>query len=176
MIIRVNNLEFNFKDVRKNNEIISFYHQEKSYICKKVDLTKSFSNEPFSVTSRVNIQIKNSFVIDMIKNSMKSYVSLTGSESSINDSLCELFTLFKISTNLLIKKNMSSKIGYIFINYSFNKIDNEFLNLIHSYQKKNDKFYSFILLMMRQKNEVILDFIDIEDDENFDFIDFLLDD
>jgi hypothetical protein len=112
----------------------------------------------------------------MIKNSLKTYVYSTKNRyNEFNESLIDFFTLFKITSNLIVKRNMTSKICYLLINNSIENVNQDFYNLLDSYQKNNDKFFNFILLILKQKNKFVFEYLNIEDNEDFDIYDFILD-
>lgn len=131
-----------------------------------------------------NIKINDSKIkyddyFNFLKNSLENYTSID--EEKIVDSFENYFTYFKITTNPLVRENMTSKILYLLVNsYSLdiNIFKNKKINdLIDSHIYSNDKYFKYIKITMKLKLiESTNKKINIEfDTDNFNILDFILD-
>ena len=126
-----------------------------------------------------NIQY-NKFV-SILKNSLDVYIDTNNYE----DVLEECFNYFKITTNQLVKRNMSQKIGYIVIKSVENNLENIIFKLqkiLNEYLNKNKSSFSDcdelaflkIIANLNSVEKVDLDIFS-PDDDRFSLLDFILD-
>ena len=116
------------------------------------------------------------FFIDMLKLSIDNYVNYNNND--INNLIDEYFSYFKITTNILVKKNISCKIIHIFINNFVILKNSNVIKKIKEYLfSKNDNYYIFLKFMfnLRSINKKFLHNKNINDEYYFTFFDFLMD-
>ena len=117
------------------------------------------------------------FFIDMLKLSIDNYVNYNNNDD-INNLVEEYFSYFKITTNILVKKNISCKIIHIYIN-NFKLLKNScMIKKIKEYILiKNDNYYTFLkfMLNLRSINENFSHIKPINEECYFTFFDFLMD-
>lgn len=126
-----------------------------------------------------NTKVKYDDYVTFLKTSLEHYVSFDiGKEEETFENY---FTYFKITTNPLVKENMTSKIIYFLIN-SYDHDNNIFKNkkindLLDSYIYKSDKYFNFLKITLRiesiksLENKVDVDF----EEDKFDILDFIID-
>ena len=116
-------------------------------------------------------------LVDQLEESLDNYVEVNHADD-INDVIETYFNYFKITSNPLIKKNMSSKIGNIILN-NIDLIKEDYIyNLITGYKTyKPDKYFSYLhtLLNLNSIKEISSDNTLNFDDEYFSYIDFIFD-
>ena len=153
-----------------NNKEIIF----DNIILKNDNLHKT-NNGYYSLIPDFKLKYKD--LIDQLKESLDNYVNINDADN-INEIVETYFNYFKITSNPLIKKNMSSKIGNIILNNPNLAKDEYVNNLINSYKTyKSDIYYSYLqtLLNLNSIKEIFLDnTLDFEDEE-FSYIDFIFD-
>ena len=113
----------------------------------------------------------------LLKESLNNYVDLDSNEN-INNIVETYFNYFKITSNELIKNNMSSKIGNILLN-NVNLVQDDLIKNIISNHKsiKCDKYYSYLFILLSLssvKNCSQNNTLNFED-ENFSYLDFIFD-
>lgn len=158
MIILLNNKEYFFDNIEKKNNHI-------------------FIKSGFKLNSILtNFKIEYDTFIDIFKNSLDSYVNIDNNNNyfSITE---EYFNYFKITTNDIVKRNMTCKICYLIVN-NFNKcVDKKIVNMFEKYNPvKKDKYYFFlkVILGLKSINNLINE-DDLFDSDYFTLHDFILD-
>ena len=126
----------------------------------------------FSLTTSLDYN----FFLDMLKLSIDNYVNYNNND--INNLVDEYFSYFKITTNILVKKNISCKIIHIYIN-NFTLLKNSLIiKKIKNYISiKNDNYYVFLkfMLNLRSINKNFSHSKPINQEYYFTFFDFLMD-
>ena len=134
------------------------------------------SNFKFSsilTTYHINYKI----FIELIETSLDSYVDLTNKDI-IYDTIEQYFNYFKITSNSLVKKNMATKIANILFNnlslLKDTKVESILLNYV-SY--KSDEYYTFLKIILNTQsiNKKMNIVSQVEEEENFTLLDFILD-
>lgn len=168
MIITLDNKEFIFENVSKKSNRIVLYNN-------------IFNNHSLNKCVDSKVEINYDSFINLLNLSVKSYVNCNINDNSVYTYLEELFQFFKITNNLIVKKDLTCKIGYLLINNQNLTNDkftyNLFINIIEKscINYKTDIYFKFIILLFRHKNTIIDDkFIDT-DSKNYDILDFLID-
>jgi hypothetical protein len=117
------------------------------------------------------------FFIDMLKLSIDNYVNYNNNDD-INNLVEEYFSYFKITTNILVKKNISCKIIHIYINNLTLLKNSNTIKKIKDYLSiKNDNYYIFLkfMLNLRSINKNYSHSKNINEECYFTFFDFLMD-
>jgi len=126
----------------------------------------------FSLTTSIDYN----FFLDMLKLSIDNYVNYNNND--INNLVDEYFSYFKITTNILVKKNISCKIIHIYINNLSLLKNSHIIKKIKDYISiKNDNYYIFLkfMLNLRSINKNFLHSKPINEEYYFTFFDFLMD-
>tara|TARA_E500000178_G_scaffold356672_1_gene436948 strand:- start:1560 stop:2066 length:507 start_codon:yes stop_codon:yes gene_type:complete len=165
MRITLGNKEFKFDNVSKRGKTLIFYDDifdSEHILNKRVELNYDFS-------------------LELIKLSLRSYVHCDHTNRKISDYIEELFQFFKITNNQNVKRDLVSKIGYLLINNESVISDKVIINIFSSYKDKkniyykNDNFFKFIILLLKQKNTDLVEDFSINETDHFDLIDFIFD-
>lgn len=159
MKILLNNREFIFDNIELK--------KDKIYL--KLDNKSSFFISKY--------QLKYDDFIDLLKLSLDSYVDCSDKDK-IYETIEQYFNYFKITSNPLIKKNMSLKLGYILLNNINLKNEQNIESLLKNHKVlKIDIYYNFIMIMLNIKEIKYINISNYQDmdDEYFTFLDFILD-
>lgn len=118
--------------------------------------------------------------LKFLKNSLNYYISYEN--ENVEDLFDNYFTYFKITTNPLVKENMTSKLLYLIVNTPSSQIslfkNNKIKNLIDSYlYHNNDRYLNYIKITLKIINieEIKNDYLIEFDNETFDLLDFIID-
>lgn len=166
MIITLSNKEFKFDKVSKRGNFVIFFDD---IFCGDETLSK-------------RVEINYDFLVEMLRNSIKSYINCDIKDRSAEDNLREMFSFYKISNNYNLKKDMASKIGFLIINNPHLVKNKEIIEMYKSYSNlkkmyyRSDQLFSFLVILFRQINKNIYEPIDELFEENeFEISDFILD-
>jgi len=172
--------------VELKNNIFTFnntYITQKKYnnnLCKYIGTGKELkSYVPIQKLNTTNL--KYDTFINILKNSLDTYIDT----NNYNQVMDECFNYFKISTNPLIKRNMSEKIAYIIIesikeeNYKpleelRKTLDKYLMDKISAFNYCEELIYLKIIAniesIKKEENNNIFD-----EDESFTLYEFILD-
>lgn len=159
MKITINNKEIIFDNIVNKNQII-------------------YLNSDFKYNSILtNYHIKYSKFIELLETSLDCYVDFSD-KNLINDTIEQYFNYFKITSNLLVKKNMITKIANIIINDTSLLNDKNILAILKNYVSiKTDEYYIFlkIILNINCIKDIKSTQIKEIEEEYFTMLDFILD-
>ena len=154
-----NNTEIIFNNIIRNKDLI--------YI------NSDFKFSSILTTYRINYKK----FIELLETSLDSYVDLTNKDI-IYDTIEQYFNYFKITSNSLVKKNMATKIAYILLNNLSLVKDTKVESILFNYiSYKSDEYYTFlkIILNTRAINKKMEIVSQVEEEEYFTILDFILD-
>tara|TARA_B100001287_G_scaffold267912_1_gene263597 strand:+ start:236 stop:751 length:516 start_codon:yes stop_codon:yes gene_type:complete len=168
MEVEIKNLIFKF-----NNTFIKYKNNNKFIYSENIKYNTAFKINKHNLRYDTFLHI--------LKNSLDMYIDT----NNYNDVLEECFNYFKISSNPLIKRNMSQKISYLIIN-SVKREEEELIDklkeLLNSYllkelnQINNCEEINFLKILANLKIVNEKDDINFFDDEDgFTLLDFILD-
>ncbi len=134
-----------------------------------------YLNKEVIIIPYENYQVNLDEFTKFLKNSLDNYINISDKNSF--DILSDYFTYFKITTNPIVKENMTIKICYLIINCK--ELWNSFkvINLFNSYKLiKIDKYFTYLKILSKLKSVEVSkpEFIKFEEEE-FTLLDFILD-